>query len=170
MDPHITYEYLTRARQRIFDWVRLLTSAQYTREFPIGPGAIARTLTHILMCEWIYAQRMQRIALPPFEQWPIRDDAPPAFPALEAAWRAQETATRAGLRKISDWNATIEYQPALGDCKDTFVTSPAMLFSQLAFHEVHHRAQVMNMLRHLGVELTYIDFNDLMETRRPAGC
>lgn len=41
------------------------------------------------------------------------------------------------------------------------------IFTQLAFHEVHHRAQVLNMLRQVGCpELGDLDFNALMYSRR----
>ena len=46
MEPLKTYDYLTRARQRVFEWVRPLGPEQYAREFPIGRGTLARTLTH----------------------------------------------------------------------------------------------------------------------------
>jgi uncharacterized damage-inducible protein DinB len=47
--------------------------------------------------------------------------------------------------------------------------SPADQFTQLVLHEVHHRAQAVNILRHLGVEsLGDLDFNALMFPRRDA--
>jgi uncharacterized damage-inducible protein DinB len=167
MNPRRTYGYLARARDIVFDWVRPLSPDDYQRRFPIGPGSLAKTLAHILMCEWIYVRRMQRLEIPPFETWEIRDDQPPTFDQLEHAWRRQADQTRAAIDRIADWEATIEYRPALGGITDTFITTPGMLFTQLALHEMHHRAQVLNMLRHLGVALRDIDFNDLMETRKP---
>jgi uncharacterized damage-inducible protein DinB len=48
--------------------------------------------------------------------------------------------------------------------------SAADQFTQLVLHEVHHRAQAMNMLCHLGVAVATedIDFNALMFARRAA--
>jgi len=37
--------------------------------------------------------------------------------------------------------------------------------TQLVLHEVHHRAQAMAMLRHLGRPVQDIDYNDLMYER-----
>ena len=55
MQPLKTYEYLSLARQRIFDWMRQLTAEQYTHHFPIGRcGTLASTLTHIQISEWYY--------------------------------------------------------------------------------------------------------------------
>lgn len=166
MDPLRIYDYLTLARQRIFDAVRPLAAEQYSREFPIGLGTLGRTLTHIMICEWSYVQRMQQREVPPYQQWPIRDEEPPAFDALEATWLKQADETRAAINDVRDWNATIEYR-SLGDEHPMIVTcSVADIFTQLALHEMHHRAQALNMLRHLGIELGDLDFNALMYQRR----
>ena len=45
--------------------------------------------------------------------------------------------------------------------------SPSDIFTQLALHEVHHRAQAMNILRRLGAKAEDLDYNTLMYTRRP---
>ena len=58
MEPLKIYDYLTLARQRIFDWTRPLSAEQYTQEFPIGLGSLARTLTHVMICEWAYVERI----------------------------------------------------------------------------------------------------------------
>ncbi len=36
--------------------------------------------------------------------------------------------------------------------------SPIKIFTQFAYHEVHHRAQVMAMLRHLSILAGILDF------------
>jgi uncharacterized damage-inducible protein DinB len=43
--------------------------------------------------------------------------------------------------------------------------TPADQFIQLVIHEVHHRAQVLNMLRELGIAVGDLDFNFLMFKR-----
>jgi len=169
MDPLRIYDYLTRARQRVLDAARPLTAEQHAREFPIGPGTLGRTLTHIMICESAYVRRMQGREVPPYDQWPIRDEAPPPFAELEAAWAAQADETRAALAAVRDWSAPIEFRRNGEGGRPIIVTaSAADLFTQLALHEVHHRAQAMNMLRHLGVTLDDIDFNAMMYHRRPA--
>ncbi|MBK7405060.1 MAG: DinB family protein [Phycisphaerales bacterium] len=161
--PTRIYDYLALSRARILDWTRPLSPGQYTQPFAIGPGSIARTLTHIMISEWYYVQRMLRRDVPPYEQWPIRDEDPPAFAVLESTWAGQSAATRAAIGEIADWDAEICY----GHTDETgrrmrITTTPADIFTQLAFHEVHHRAQVMNMLRQHGVAAADIDFNTLM--------
>jgi uncharacterized damage-inducible protein DinB len=168
MEPLKIYDYLTLARQRIFDWVRPLSAEHYRREFQIGLGTLGRTLTHIMICEWAYVQRIQGRDLPPYETWPIQDEKPPPFATLEQAWIDQASQTRAVLAAVRDWNAELEYRATRSDRPSIITASPADLFTQLALHEVHHRAQAMNILRHLGITTEDIDFNTLMYRRRDA--
>ncbi len=168
MDPKRTYDYLELARQRVLDRVRPLSEEQYGRSFPIGLGTLARTLTHIMICEWYYIERMQQRPVPPYAQWPIQDEKPPAFAVLEEEWSRQAQRTRATISAVRDWFATIEYDVIDDDGREMIVTSSANdLFTQLALHEVHHRAQALNMLRQLGVTCSSdLDFNALMHKRR----
>ncbi len=168
-DPLKVYDYLALTRRRVLDWVRPLGAEAYAREFPIGPGTLGRTLTHVMISEWYYVQRMTERDVPPYDQWPIRQESPPPFTALEAKWVEQAGETRAALKAVGDWSAKAQYTVVQDDGRRMLVTtSPADLFTQLALHEVHHRAQAMNMLRHLGVEVEDLDFNALMFDRRDA--
>jgi uncharacterized damage-inducible protein DinB len=168
MNPARIYSYLTRSRQHILDWTRPLPHDAYTRPFPIGRGSLAANLTHVMISEWYYVERMLGRDVPPYEQWPIRDETPPPFADLEAAWVAQASETAAAIRAIADWDAPIRYTITDDAGKRKLVTCSASdIFTQLAFHEVHHRAQALNILRHLGIPVgdTDIDFNALMYTR-----
>jgi uncharacterized damage-inducible protein DinB len=169
MEPLKVYDYLTLARQRVFEWVRSLSAEQYAREFPIGLGTLGRTLTHIMICEWMYVQRIQGRAVPPYDQWPIQDEKPAPFTTLEAAWIEQAGRTRTALGAVRDWSAPLEYRVTGDDGRTEIVTASAGdIFTQLALHEVHHRAQAMNMLRHMSIPAEDIDFNTLMYQRREA--
>lgn len=168
MDPLKLYDYLTKARTRMFEWIRPLTPGQYGQEFPIGLGTLGRTLTHIMICEWSYMERIRGNAVPPYEEWPIQDETPPSFAVLEREWTAQATRTRETLASIGDWETPLEYPVTWGEERLIVTASRSDIFTQLAFHEVHHRAQAMNMLRQLGVTAEDIDFNALMYARRPA--
>jgi uncharacterized damage-inducible protein DinB len=69
---------------------------------------------------------------------------------------------------VHDWTADLQYRVTGDDGRTEIVTaSPADIYTQLILHEVHHRAQVMNMLRHLGVPAEDLDFNSFF-TRREA--
>lgn len=169
MNPNRLYDYLVLSRGKIFDVVRPLSAEQYAREFPIGLNSLGRTLTHIMICEWFYVQRMLERAVPPYEQWAIQDEKPPAFNVLETAWLKQQDDTREAIGSIRDWDGRIEY-PSLGGAKPMIITASANdIFTQLVLHEVHHRAQALNILRQLGITLKEdIDFNALMYARREA--
>lgn len=169
MEPLKIYDYLMLSRQRVLGKVRALTPDQYAQPMGIGHCTLTRTLTHILASEWYYVQRLQRRDVPPYEQWAIRWEEPPPFPALEAAWTKQSDDTRAALAAVRDWHEPIEYRVTDDDGRRIIVTaSAADIFTQLALHEVHHRAQVMNMLTRLGAQVGDIDFNLMMYQRREA--
>src|SRR5262245_59144835 len=89
MDPLKIYDYLVRARARVFDWVRPLAAEDYAREFRPRERTVGQMLTHTMLSEWVYLRRIQRLPLPPEEQWPVREEPPPPFAVLEAAWIAQ---------------------------------------------------------------------------------
>lgn len=164
-----TYEYLTRSRARIFDRIRALSPADYSREFPIGLGTLGRTLTHVMICEWMYVERIAGRDVPPYAEWPIQDENPPQFAALEQEWTIQAAHTRSVLSDVKDWTDELEYRTVLDVGPPQIVTATNDdLFTQLAFHEIHHRAQVMNILRHLDITLEDIDYNALMYHSRPA--
>ena len=169
MNPLATYDYLALARRRILDQARPLGAGAYEREFPIGPGTLGRTLTHVMVSEWYYVQRLGRRDVPPYEAWPIRWEDPPPFAALEQAWARQAADTRAALGAVRDWSERIEYRVTADDGRALIASTTADgIFTQLVLHEVHHRAQAMNMLRHLGVPAEDLDFNALMYERREA--
>ncbi len=169
MDPVRLYDYLAHTRLRLFDWVRPLSAEAYGTVLPGWSRSLARLLTHVLASEGYYLLRLQRQEVPPYEDWPIREEEPPDFPVLEERWTEQAPRTRAVLTAVRDWTAELEYRVTDDDGRGLIVTaSPADLASQLVLHEVHHRGQAMSMLRQLGVALEDIDFNATMYRRRPA--
>lgn len=168
MDPIKIYDYLTRARDHVFNWVRPLSAAQYTQEFPNWNTSLARTLTHVLVSEYYYVSRIAAADVPPYEEWPIQQDDPPAFPALEAAWRKQATDTQAKLDAVRDWTTPLEFVVEREDGNQVVNASPGDLMTQLAFHEMHHRAQVINMLKQLEAPIHNLDYGLLTFFRRDA--
>ena len=166
MNPHKIYDYLTVARQRVFDWARPLSAENYVRQFPIGLGSIGRTLTHIMICEYAYVLRIEEKEVPPYEQFPFQDETPPPLATLEMAWTEQAGRTRAVLEAVRDWDTELEYIAKRDDRRVHVTASRGDLFTQLALHEVHHRAQVMSMLRQLGAKAEDIDYSYLTIKRR----
>ena len=70
------------------------------------------------------------------------------------------------LQGISDWDRPIEYQVSQPGKTIIISTTPGDIVTQLCFHEVHHRAQAMAMLRQLGVEAQNLDYSLFMYRRR----
>ena len=64
---------------------------------------------------------------------------------------------------MRDWGERVEHRVADDDKREVIViATPADLFTQLALQETHHRAQALNMLKHLGVTFGDLDFNAQM--------
>jgi uncharacterized damage-inducible protein DinB len=170
IDPLRTYDYLVLSRRKILDWSRPLSAEQHAQVFPIGLGSLARTLTHIMICEQFYVRRMRGEEVPLYKDWPIRDEEPPRFEVIEREWKGIEAATREAIEaveKAGEWGAVVTYMAQRDDGKRVEVSATkGDIFTQLVLHEVHHRAQAMNMLRQLGVKLDDIDYNAMMYTRR----
>ena len=177
MDPLRIYDYLRKTRERVLDAVRPLPPQQYEREFAFGlragrPGGFGATLTHIMVSEGYYIERLAGRAVPPYEQWPIRYEAPPPFEIIEKAWREQAKRVRAAVAAEKDWKRTITWlsfpDDTRGNKRFHITCTAGDLFTQLALHEVHHRAQIMAMLRALGsgaAILEDLDYNALMYER-----
>lgn len=171
MQPLRIYEYLLKSRAMVLEGVRALTPEQYRREFPFGLKTIAATLTHTMISEWYYLQRLTGQTVPPYEQWPIKEESPPPRETLDSHWSRQSTTVRAAIAGEPDWSRLITWLSFPDDRGNRFhITASAGDFlTQLAFHEVHHRAQVLVMLRELGHPVQDLDFNALMFDRKPAG-
>jgi len=171
MNPVKIYDYLIQSRERVFEAVRPLTPEQWGRRFNFGLNTIGSTLTHNLTSEWFYFERFAGKVIPPYSQWPIQYEKPPTFAIVEATWRPQQARVRELIASERDWNRRIEYDTFADDAGRRFhvnITSGDLL-TQLALHEVHHRAQIMTMLRELGngvAPLQDIDYNALMYDRR----
>ncbi len=160
--PAEAYEYLALAREKLFGWVGRLPYEQYVQEFPIGLGSIRATLVHMASAEWAYVRRLRNDPVPPPHERPFAQYATTEFAPLEQAWREQADQTRQVLRAVMDWSQPVVYTATSGDRVRRYRTTAAGIAAQLLFHEIHHRAQVMAMLRQLGVPVESLDYSQLM--------
>ena len=162
------FDYLLKARGRLLEWIRAQPSEVYTRTFRIGLGSIRATLVHIAEREWGYAQRLSGTDYgrgdPPFTE-----ARHPEFEGFAAAWMRQAPATRQGLARVNDPARSIEYVSRLFVPPMRTRTTAGGIAGQLLFHEVHHRAQVMAMLRQAGVAAENLDYSVLVWERTPIG-
>jgi uncharacterized damage-inducible protein DinB len=124
-----------------------LADEPWHRRFEMGPGSLHDTLTHVVgaMLRWA-----DRIDGPPSELRPSIEDGTRRSPAellslLDTAEaRLSASAARARARGLAT-----EMDVTLGGQAYRF-TLGAMLV-HVTTHGMHHRAQCLNMLRHLGM-------------------
>jgi uncharacterized damage-inducible protein DinB len=160
------FDYLTTARQRVLDWVRPLTGEQYARQFPYGLKTIHATLVHVAGAEWNYGNRLRGRQVA-FSDNPFSVERIKTFPELETGWNGLSADTRALLGEITDWDAPLEYRWAPPNVPAVrYRTTRHGVATQLFFHEVHHRSQVMSMLRQLGVAAQNLDYSVLTFDRQ----
>jgi uncharacterized damage-inducible protein DinB len=71
---------------------------------------------------------------------------------------------------VSDWAKPLTYSYVDEGERVHVRTTTGGVAAQLCFHEIHHRAQAMAMLRQLGVAAQDLDYSFLMYqvTREPA--
>jgi uncharacterized damage-inducible protein DinB len=153
------YDILLLARHKLLDWVQQLTAEQYRQEFPFGLKTVRATLVHLAGSEWLHgkAARGEDITL---AERPFTEERYPDFLSLERAWKGLEPGTRAWLKPENDWTRRMESVVRRGNAGLIRVafTLETLAF-QLFYHEVHHRAQVMAMLRQMGIAAEGLDFN-----------
>ena len=159
MDFVHIYDVLTQARSKLFDWIRPLPQEQYTKEFPFGLHTLRATLVEIAVTEWALARRIHGETVPPREEWPINEKRLPTFGDLEPVWRQQAPRTRSTFTEVTDWDQVMEWR-IVGPGQTNLLRSAtrAQIATNMLFHEVHHRAQAMAMLRQMDVEAQNLDY------------
>lgn len=151
------YRYCDWATDRVQAIAETLSDEQLDREFEIGQGRLRTTLLHIRDAErWWY------------ENWTVGPgssfkELPETTPVAELRSRFHEIAEKrdAYLDRLSDHDlvrvVTAEVRPGL---RLSFRLGESML--QLCSHGTHHRAQALNMLRHLGADVPALDYVDYL--------
>ncbi|MEC9372390.1 MAG: DinB family protein [Planctomycetota bacterium] len=132
------------AIEKMIERCRKLTHEQYTAEFEIGLGSLQRTLTHLVEAIFYFADVFNRRPYRP--RMVLMNAATPTDlrSPLELADGALRESLAAFLAK-HDLDEPIEFPKGGGD----FVAAFAAI-AQIFDHGAHHRAQMLNMLRHLG--------------------
>ena len=162
------FDYLLQARGRLLGWVREQPPAVYTRTFPIGLGSIRATLVHTAGAEWAYVERMGGRSVSPADS-PFSVERQPELEPFVAAWERQAPVTRRTLADLGDPRRLAEFVSQMGPKPSRVRATAGGIAGQLLMHEVHHRAQVMAMLRQTGVAAENLDYSVLMWERTPIG-
>ncbi len=166
MDFAHFFDYLVLARGKLITWLRAEPPAVYTRPFPIGLGSIRATLLHVAAAEWGYVQRLTGKDYGPADV-PFTLERYPELEPFVAAWDQQRPLTRAALASLGDPARPLEYVSRTSVPPVRIRVTAGGLAGQLLFHEVHHRSQVMSMLRQAGVPAENLDYSILVAERTP---
>jgi uncharacterized damage-inducible protein DinB len=150
--------YSDEMNTRLLQAAMPMTDGQLDRPFEMGMGTLRKTLAHIYDGEYVWLERWKgRIETP----WPAFD--PMQTPAhireqLEALRRDRDafvaclTPTRLAARQAYRDSTGSKFEATLHD----------MLLHGIV-HSIHHRAQAVNMIRHVGGQVLEVG---LMAWRR----
>lgn len=131
------------ANRNLLDACAPLTAEQFHHPFEMGPGTLHNTITHILG-----AMRGWTDLLTAAPQRPRLEETTRTVPELLELHEEVNTAfVSAAQAKPAD---TIAHSTRNG--KDYTYTHGGII-THVTTHGMHHRAQCLNMLRHLGIDL-----------------
>ena len=160
------FDYLCAAREKLFGWVRNQPAEVYRRSFPVGLGSISVTLVHTASVQWGHTQRLlgrePADASGQYTDNPFSLDNQPAFEQLVTMWTRVNPQTRQALTDLGDPHRHFEFFPKVIKPPIRIRVTADVLVGHMLFHEVHHRAQVMTMLRQVGVAAENLDYAILM--------
>jgi uncharacterized damage-inducible protein DinB len=131
------------ATHKILDACVPLSTEQFHRRFEMGPGSLHDTTTHILGAMRIWIDRLaERPEVARIDMGGVKRTVVELRPLLdELSAELSEVAHKYPL----DQTITV----SRGGKTYTFVRGGAL--THVLTHGTHHRAQCLNMLRHLGV-------------------
>ncbi len=129
------------ATQNIIDVCKTLPPEKFHQRFEMGPGSLHDTVTHIIM-----ALRVWEDVLATREVRPRLETTPRSLAELQSLFDESSSAFAAVARKHPLDDTVIRERDG-----QKYVFSRAGVISHVATHGMHHRAQCLNMLRHLGV-------------------
>lgn len=123
-----------------------LADDQLDRPFAMGRGSLRMELLHVWAGEHVWLQRWQGRAETP---WPNEEEhvaISGITERLATAWRERD----AFLATLADRDLSrvITYRDSKGSL---FSAMLADMMTQMIVHSTHHRAQIVNMLRNVGV-------------------
>ena len=147
------FRYDDWASARMHAIAATLSDEQLDRPFEMGPGSLRKTLLHILDAERWWLEGWTGPPPASFEELPETT----SIVELRELWTgtAQRRNDFLSTQSSEDLQRTVtaQFRP---DRQFSFTIGDSML--QLGGHGTHHRAQVLNMLRHLGAEPPALDY------------
>lgn len=141
------------ANASVLDAMQPLSAADLDRAFPMGLGSLRRTMIHIRDAEqWWLANWGDG----PRTQFPAPDESL-GVESLRARFRQTAADRDAHLSSLTpaDLARIVTASPRPGVVREVPL---GLSLNQLCYHGVHHRAQALNMLRHVGAQPPTIDY------------
>ena len=151
------FAYNDWGRDRLMRFAVELGDDQLDRPFEMGEGSLRRTLWHMFKWEWIWLRRWRG-------ESPKTDQCPRDFPTMNGLWeRWRQTAEQRNrfLQQLRD-EQLHEAVTFTNDEGKAYTFRLADMIFHVCNHGTHHRAQALNMLRHLGVKPPPMDFLDMI--------
>jgi uncharacterized damage-inducible protein DinB len=149
------------ADSRLLEASGPLSDEQLDRGFDMGPGSLRRTLIHIWAGESVWLARWMGKAE---TRWP---DEAERLPLAEIQRRFGATWVERARFLATLADADLAREQVYRDSKGSlFRAKLGNMLIQGVTHSLHHRAQAVNMLRHVGAGLVELDY--MMWERRPA--
>lgn len=159
----------TRTLLRYNDWAngQLLQAAaplaveRLDRPFEMGRGTLRKTLLHIAVAEHVWVQRWKGRTETPWSN----EDEPVGIAAVRdrLASTQNDRDTFLATLKDPDLSRTVTYRDSFGSL---YTAALGDMLLQLCIHSAHHRAQAVNMFRHVGAGTLELDY--MYWVRKPA--
>lgn len=156
------HQHRTWVNQRVLNACEPLTEDQFRQSFAIGQGTIWQTLLHLYAAEWVWLSALQGNPDPltpgdlpgqlPGNQ---KGDNPiTSFAILKECWADLDQRWSEYLAQIRDEDLSkpVEKISTSSGKGKTHVTAASDVLLHLCTHAQYTTAQLINMLRHAGVE------------------
>jgi uncharacterized damage-inducible protein DinB len=153
------YEILVNSRRKVLAWARALTPEQLERRFAFGHESVLATLAHLAGADWLYGKAVRGEEIDR-NRVPFAPETRPDLESIERGWKELEPGTRAWLESRDDPARPLERVATTPEGKRLRTKyTPERVAFQMFYHEVHHRSQVMAMLRLMGFSVENLDFS-----------
>ena len=130
------------ASRQVLDACATITPEQFHRRFEMGPGSLHDTMLHILGAMRTWTESLAGKEPGPRVEQSGQRSVAQLLELMDAC--AKDLRTEADRLPLSDTISRVR------DGK-TFTFARGVVLTHVATHGMHHRAQCLNMLRHVGV-------------------
>ena len=145
------FEYGDWAFRQVAEQSRKLDDRRLDQPFDMGMGSLRKNLLHCLDAETWWVLNWTHEEPQPFPQSPA--DTP--VEAILQTWQDNANKRNEFLTGLKEQDAYREIVVSFGGPPFRFQVGESSL--QLTMHGTHHRAQIVNMLRHVGAPIGDID-------------